>query len=201
MDAISIEDFFNKRVIKRNIKRNLDLVFDLSWIDSNNKKKLREIFTKNNIGMELASIIPNYAKSGSLSFITSYGENLSLGTDRVGENSLDFAKAIISFLRNTLEDDQYDLFIPVVLRWHVGIALYLIDSSNDGSSIYVSEPTDVDWSQLEEEMVEYEWNAWGQDEHDRDEFMDILEWDEVERNTRDAWQFKTIEKHLKDLKK
>jgi len=200
MDVISIEDF-NNTYLRSAIKQNLDPVFDLSWIDLNAKEKLMEIFTENNIGMELSSIIPDYDEIGSLSYIASYDENLELSTNRVGESSLAFAKAIISYLRNVLEDDQRDLFLPIVLKWHVGVALYLIDSSNDGSSIYVSEPNDEDWSQLEEEMVEYEWNSWGQDEYDRDEFMDILDWGEVEMNMRDAWQFETIEKHLKDLEK
>ena len=198
MDVISIEDF-NNTYLRSAIKQNLDPVFDLSWIDPNAKNKLMEIFTENNIGMELASIIPNYDGIGSLSYIASYDENLELSTNRVGESSLAFAKAIISYLRNALEDDQRDLFLPVVLKWHVGVALYLIDSSNDGSSIYVSEPNDEDWSQLEEEMVEHEWNSWGQDEHDRDAFMDILDWNEVEMNMRDAWQIKTIEKHINSL--
>jgi hypothetical protein len=149
--------------------------------------------------MELASIIPDYDEIGSLSYIASYDENLELSTNRVGESSLAFAKAIISYLRNALEDDQCDLFLPVVLKWHVGVALYLIDSSNDGSSIYVSSPTEKEWSQLEEEIVEHEWNSWGQDEHDRDEFMDILDWGEVEMHMRDAWQIKTIEKHINSL--
>ena len=200
MDVISIEDF-NNTYLRSAIKQNLDPVFDLSWIDLNAKEKLMEIFTENNIGTELSSIIPDYDETGSLSYIASYDENLELSTNRVGESSLAFAKAIISYLRNVLEDDQRDLFLPIVLKWHVGVALYLIDSSNDGSSIYVSEPNDEDWSQLEEEMVEYEWNSWGQDEYDRDEFMDILDWGEVEMNMRDAWQFETIEKHLKDLEK
>jgi hypothetical protein len=198
MDVISIEDF-NHTYLRPAIKQNLDPVFDLSWIDPNAKNKLMEIFTENNIGMELASIIPNYDGIGSLSYIASYDENLELSTNRVGESSLAFAKAIISYLRNALEDDQRDLFLPVVLKWHVGVALYLIDSSNDGSSIYVSEPNEEDWSQLEEEMVEHEWNSSGQDEHDRDEFMDILDWGEVEMNMRDAWQIKTIEKHINSL--
>ena len=200
MDVISIKDF-NNSYLRPVIKQNLDPVFDLSWIDLNAKEKLMEIFTENNIGTELSSIIPDYDEIGSLSYIASYDENLELSTNRVGESSLAFAKAIISYLRNVLEDDQRDLFLPIVLKWHVGVALYLIDSSNDGSSIYVSEPNDEDWSQLEEEMVEYEWNSWGQDEYDRDEFMDILDWGEVEMNMRDAWQFETIEKHLKDLEK
>lgn len=201
MDAINIEEFFNSRAIKLNINRNLDPVFDLSWVDSNAKKKLREIFIEDNIGTELASILPGYAESGFLSFISSYEENLSLSTDRVGENSLVFAKAIINCLRKTLEDDQFALFLPVVLRWHVGVALYLIDSSHDGSSIYVSEPSDEEWSQLEEETVEHEWNAWGQDEYDRDQFMEIFDWSEVEVNMRDTWQFKTVENHINGLEK
>jgi len=198
MDVISIKDF-NNSYLRPVIKQNLDPVFDLSWIDLNAKEKLMEIFTENNIGTELSSIIPDYDETGSLSYIASYDENLELSTNSVGESSLAFAKAIISYLRNALEDNQRDLFLPVVLKWHVGVALYLIDSSNDGSSIYVSSPTEKEWSQLEEEMVEHEWNSWGQDEYDRDEFMDILDWGEVEMNMRDAWQIKTIEKHINSL--
>ena len=201
MDAMNIEEFFTSSAIKLNINRNLDPVFDLSWVDPNAKKNLREIFTEDNIGLELASILPGYAESGSLSYISSYEETVSLSTDRVGENSLVFAKAIINYLRKTLEDDQFALFLPVVLRWHVGVALYLIDSSHDGSSIYVSEPSDEEWSQLEEEAVEHEWNAWGQDEYDRDQFMDIFDWGEVEVNMRDTWQFKTVENHINGLEK
>jgi len=198
MDVISIKDF-NNSYLRPVIKQNLDPVFDLSWIDLNAKEKLMEIFTENNIGTELSSIIPDYDETGSLSYIASYDKNLELSTNSVGESSLAFAKAIISYLRNALEDNQRDLFLPVVLKWHVGVALYLIDSSNDGSSIYVSEPNDEDWSQLEEEMVEHEWNSWVQDEHDRDAFMDILDWNEVEMNMRDAWQFETIEKYINSL--
>lgn len=200
MDVISIEDF-NNTYLRPAIKQNLDPVFDLNWIDPNAKNKLMEIFTENNIGMELANIIPDYDEIGSLSYIASNDENLELSTNRVGESSLAFAQAIIGYLRNILEDDQNELFLPIVLKWHVGVALYLIDSSNDGSSIYVSEPNDKDWSQLEEEMIEHEWNSWGHDEHDRDEFMDILDWGEVEMNMRDVWQFETIQKHIDFLKK
>ena len=199
MDMISIQDFKDS-YLRPAIKKNLDPVFDLSWIDSNAKKKLMEIFTENNIGMELASIIPDYDEIGSLSYIASNDKNLELSTNRVGESSLAFAQAIIGYLRNILEDDQNELFLPIVLKWHVGVALYLIDSSNDGSSIYVSEPNDEDWTQLEEEMIEHEWNSWGQDEHDRDEFMDILDWGEVEMNMRDAWQFETIQQYINSLK-
>ena len=59
----------------------------------------------------------------------------------------------------------------------------------------MSEPTDSHWNNLETEIIEEEWQSWGSNEYDnRDDFINELDWGEIEVAVRDSWQFEEIKR-------
>ena len=77
----------------------------------------------------------------------------------------------------------------------------LLDAENDGSSIIVSEPTESQLDKLQGEIIDEEWQSWGSKEYEnRDDFMNEMEWGEIEVAVRDSWQSEEITKITKMLK-
>lgn len=187
---------------------NLDPVFDYSQADKAAQKIINEIFDDENAGKELSEIISNnqlheedliYTKKGIFDHGIQDGE---LSTSKVGTNAIDFCHALIYFVEQHLGTlDKQDVFIPIALKWHVGVAVYYPDRDNIVSPIIVSEPTDSQWNNLETEIIDGEWQSWGSKEYEsRDDFMNEMEWGEIEVAVRDSWQLDEITKIAKLLK-
>ena len=188
-------------------KINLDPVFDYSQADREARKIIAQTFNNENEGKELSVIFSNinqsaqliYEKSGVFDHGIQDGE---LCTSKVGTNAIDFCKALIHLIREQLKDlETQEIFIPIALKWHIGVAVFILDSSNDGNSIIVSEPSGSKWDDLLTVFLDREWKEWGAAEYsNKDDFMDEFDWTDAEVNCRDEWQAEEINKIIKDLK-
>ena len=189
-------------------KINLDPVFDYSQADEAAQKIIDEIFNDENAGKKLSEIISEnqlheedliYTKKGIFDHGIQDGE---LSTSMVGTNAIEFCKSLIHFVREQLNDlDKQEVFMPIALKWHVGVAVFVLDANNDGSSIIVSEPTESQLDKLEDEIIDEEWQSWGSKEYEnRDDFMNEVEWGEIEVAVRDTWQSEEITRITKELK-
>ena len=187
---------------------NLDPVFDYSQADEAAQKIIIETFNSENVGKELSDIISQnqlheedliYTKSG---IFDHHIHDNELSTSKVGINAIEFCKSLIHFVRQQLNDlDKQEVFMPIALKWHVGVAVFILDADNDGSSIIVSEPTESQLDKLQDEIIDEEWQSWGSKEYEnRDDFMNEMEWGEIEVAVRDSWQSKEITKITKMLK-
>jgi len=188
-------------------KINLDPVFDYSHADREARKIIAQTFNNENEGKELSVIFSNIKQSAQLIYeksgVFDHGiQDGELSTSKVGTNAIDFCKALIHLIREQLKDlETQEIFIPIALKWHVGVAVFILDSSNDGNSIIVSEPSDSQWDDLLTEFLDQEWKEWGAAEYsNKDDFMDEFDWTDAEVNCRDEWQAKEINKIIKDLK-
>lgn len=187
---------------------NLDPVFDYSQADEAAQKIIIETFNSENVGKELSDIISQnqlheedliYTKSG---IFDHHIHDNELSTSKVGINAIEFCKSLIHFARQQLNDlDKQEVFMPIALKWHVGVAVFILDADNDGSSIIVSEPTESQLDKLQDEIIDEEWQSWGSKEYEnRDDFMNEMEWGEIEVAVRDSWQSEEITKITKMLK-
>ena len=188
-------------------KINLDPVFDYSQADREARKIIAQTFNNENEGKELSVIFSNIKQSAQLIYeksgVFDHGiQDGELSTSKVGTNAIDFCKALIHLIREQLKDlETQEIFIPIALKWHVGVAVFILDSSNDGNSIIVSEPSDSQWDVLLTEFLDQEWKEWGASEYSiKDDFMNEFDWTDAEVNCRDEWQAKEINKIIKDLK-
>jgi len=187
---------------------NLDPVFDYSQADEAAQKIIIETFNSENVGKELSDIISQnqlheenliYTKSG---IFDHHIQDNELSTSKVGINAIEFCKSLIHFVREQLNDlDKQEVFMPIALKWHVGVAVFILDADNDGSSIILSEPTESQLDKLEDEIIDEEWQSWGSKEYEnRDDFMNVVEWGEIEVAVRDTWQSEEITRITKELK-
>ena len=160
-------------------KINLDPVFDYSQADGEARKIIAQTFNNENQGKELSVIFSNINQSAELNYeksgVFDHGiQDGELSTSKVGTNAIDFCKALIHLIRERLKDlETQEIFIPIALKWHVGVAVFILDSRNDGNSIIVSEPSDSQWDDLLTEFLDREWKEWGAAEYsNKDDFMD-----------------------------
>ena len=206
-ESLNIDEFVaNTLVVLEN--NNLDPVFDYSQADEAAQKIIDEIFNDENAGKKLSEIISEnqlheedliYTKSG---IFDHHIQDNELSTSKVGINAIEFCKSLIHFVREQLNDlDKQEVFMPIALKWHVGVAVFVLDANNDGSSIIVSEPTESQLDKLEDEIIDEEWQSWGSKEYEnRDDFMNEVEWGEIEVAVRDTWQSEEITRITKELK-
>lgn len=188
-------------------KINLDPVFDFSQADEEAKKLIVQTFNHEEQGKELSIILSNakqsdhliYDKKGVFEHRIHDGE---LSTSKVGTNAIEFCKALIHFIREQLKDlETQETFIPISLKWHVGVAIFIQDDNNSGDSIIYSEPGDAEWASLESDLLDKEWKEWGEAEYkNKDDFVDAFDWTEHEVNCRNAWQNQEIIRITTDLK-
>jgi hypothetical protein len=186
---------------------NLDPVIDYSEADETAQELIDRTFSTDNQGKEVSVILSSsndsgyavYNKSGIFDHGIQDGE---LSTSKIGINAIEFCKSLIHFVRQHLSDlDKQEVFVPIALKWHVGVAVFVLDANNDGSSIIVSEPTESQLDKLEAEIIDEEWQSWGSKEYEnRDDFMNEMEWGEIEVAVRDSWQSDEITKIVKKLK-
>ena len=186
---------------------NLDPVIDYSEADETAQELIDQTFSTDNQGKEVSVILSSsndsdfaiYNKSGLFDHGIQDGE---LSTSKIGRNAIDFCKSLIHFVREQLNDlDKQEVFVPIALKWHVGVAVFILDAENDGSSIIVSEPTESQLDKLQGEIIDEEWQSWGSKEYEnRDDFMNEMEWGEIEVAVRDSWQSEEITKIVKKLK-
>lgn len=207
MKAQGVDEFLATTLtVLENI--NLDPVFDYSQADEAAQKIIIETFNSENVGKELSDIISQnqlheedliYTKSG---IFDHHIHDNELSTSKVGINAIEFCKSLIHFVRQQLNDlDKQEVFMPIALKWHVGVAVFILDADNDGSSIIVSEPTESQLDKLQDEIIDEEWQSWGSKEYEnRDDFMNEMEWGEIEVAVRDSWQSEEITKITKMLK-
>ena len=119
-------------------KINLDPVFDYSQADREARKIIAQTFNNENEGKELSVIFSNIKQSAELIYeksgVFDHGiQDGELSTSKVGTNAIDFCKALIHLIREQLKDlETQEIFIPIALKWHVGVAVFILDSSNDG---------------------------------------------------------------------
>jgi hypothetical protein len=186
---------------------NLDPVIDYSEADETAQELIDRTFSTDNQGKEVSVILSSsndsgyavYNKSGIFDHGIQDGE---LSTSKIGINAIEFCKSLIHFVRQHLSDlDKQEVFVPIALKWHVGVAVFVLDANNDGSSIIVSEPTESQLDKLQGEIIDEEWQSWGSKEYEnRDDFMNEMEWGEIEVAVRDSWQSDEITKIVKKLK-
>ena len=186
---------------------NLDPVIDYSEADETAQELIDRTFSADNQGKEVSVILSSsndsgyavYNKSGIFDHGIQDGE---LSTSKIGINAIEFCKSLIHFVRQHLSDlDKQEVFVPIALKWHVGVAVLVLDANNDGSSIIVSEPTESQLDKLQGEIIDEEWQSWGSKEYEnRDDFMNEMEWGEIEVAVRDTWQSDEITKIAKMLK-
>ena len=186
---------------------NLDPVIDYSEADETAQELIDRTFSTDNQGKEVSVILSSsndsgyavYNKSGIFDHGIQDGE---LSTSKIGINAIEFCKSLIHFVRQHLSDlDKQEVFVPIALKWHVGVAVFVLDANNDGSSIIVSEPTESQLDKLQDEIIDEEWQSWGSKEYEnRDDFMNEMEWGEIEVAVRDSWQSDEITKIVKKLK-
>ena len=186
---------------------NLDPVIDYSEADETAQELIDQTFSTDNQGKEVSVILSSsndsgyavYNKSGIFDHGIQDGE---LSTSKIGINAIEFCKSLIHFVREQLNDlDKQEVFVPIALKWHVGVAVFILDAENDGSSIIVSEPTESQLDKLQGEIIDEEWQSWGSKEYEnRDDFMNEMEWGEIEVAVRDSWQSEEITKIVKKLK-
>jgi hypothetical protein len=186
---------------------NLDPVIDYSEADETAQELIDRTFSTDNQGKEVSVILSSsndsgyavYNKSGIFDHGIQDGE---LSTSKIGINAIEFCKSLIHFVRQHLSDlDKQEVFVPIALKWHVGVAVFVLDANNDGSSIIVSEPTESQLDKLQDEIIDEEWQSWGSKEYEnRDDFMNEMEWGEIEVAVRDSWQSEEITKIVKKLK-
>jgi hypothetical protein len=186
---------------------NLDPVIDYSEADETAQELIDRTFSADNQGKEVSVILSSsndsgyavYNKSGIFDHGIQDGE---LSTSKIGINAIEFCKSLIHFVRQHLSDlDKQEVFVPIALKWHVGVAVFVLDANNDGSSIIVSEPTESQLDKLQGEIIDEEWQSWGSKEYEnRDDFMNEMEWGEIEVAVRDTWQSDEITKIVKKLK-
>ena len=186
---------------------NLDPVIDYSEADETAQELIDQTFSTDNQGKEVSVILSSsndsgyavYNKSGIFDHGIQDGE---LSTSKIGINAIEFCKSLIHFVRQHLSDlDKQEVFVPIALKWHVGVAVFVLDANNDGSSIIVSEPTESQLDKLQGEIIDEEWQSWGSKEYEnRDDFMNEMEWGEIEVAVRDTWQSDEITKIAKMLK-
>ena len=186
---------------------NLDPVIDYSEADETAQELIDRTFSADNQGKEVSVILSSsndsgyavYNKSGIFDHGIQDGE---LSTSKIGINAIEFCKSLIHFVRQHLDDlDKQEVFVPIALKWHVGVAVLVLDANNDGSSIIVSEPTESQLDKLQDEIIDEEWQSWGSKEYEnRDDFMNEMEWGEIEVAVRDTWQSDEITKIAKMLK-
>ena len=188
-------------------KINLDPVFDYSQADREAKKIIAQTFNDENQGKELSVIFSNikqsarliYEKSGIFDNRIQDGE---LSTSKVGTNAIDFCKALIHLVREQLEDlETLEIFIPIALKWHIGIAVFILNEKNDGDSIIISELSDSQWDDLLTKHLDEEWKEWGVAEYsNKDDFVNEYDWTDAEVFLRDTWQEEEINKITKELR-
>jgi len=186
---------------------NLDPVIDYSEADKVAQELIDQAFSADNQGKEVSAILSSfnepdyriYNKSGIFDHGIQDGE---LSTSKIGINAIEFCKSLIHFVREQLNDlDKQEVFMPIALKWHVGVAVFVLDANNDGSSIIVSEPTESQLDKLQDEIIDEEWQSWGSKEYEnRDDFMNEVEWGEIEVAVRDTWQSEEITRITKELK-
>ena len=188
-------------------KINLDPVFDYSQADREARKIIAQTFNNENEGKELSVIFSNIKQSAELIYeksgVFDHGiQDGELSTSKVGTNAIDFCKALIHLIREQLKDlETQEIFIPIALKWHVGVAVFIFDSSNDGNSIIVSEPSGSKWDDLLTEFLDREWKEWGAAEYsNKDDFEDEYDWADAEVFLRDTWQAEEINKITKELR-
>ena len=188
-------------------KINLDPVFDYSQADREARKIIAQTFNNENEGKELSVIFSNIKQSAELIYeksgVFDHGiQDGELSTSKVGTNAIDFCKALIHLIREQLKDlETQEKFIPIALKWHVGVAVFILDSSNDGNSIIVSEPSGSKWDDLLTEFLDREWKEWGAAEYsNKDDFEDEYDWADAEVFLRDTWQAEEINKITKELR-
>jgi len=189
-------------------KINLDPVFDYSQADEAAQKIIDEIFNDENAGKKLSEIISEnqlheedliYTKKGIFDHGIQDGE---LSTSMVGTNAIDFCKALIHLVREQLEDlETGEIFIPIALKWHIGVAVFILNEKNDGDSIIISELSDSQWDDLLTKHLDEEWKEWGVAEYsNKDDFVNEYDWTDAEVFLRDTWQEEEINKITKELR-
>lgn len=186
---------------------NLDPVIDYSEADETAQELIDQTFSTDNQGKEVSVILSSsndsgyavYNKSGIFDHGIQDGE---LSTSKIGINAIEFCKSLIHFVRQHLSDlDKQEVFVPIALKWHVGVAVFVLDANNDGSSIIVSEPTESQLDKLQGEIIDEEWQSWGSKEYEnRDDFMNEMDWGEIEVAVRDSWQSDEIKRIAASLK-
>lgn len=205
-ESLNIDEFVeNTLVVLEN--NNLDPVFDYSQADEAAQKIIDEIFNDENAGKKLSEIISEnqlheedliYIKKGIFDHGIQDGE---LSTSMVGTNAIDFCKALIHLVREQLEDlETGEIFIPIALKWHIGVAVLNEENSNS-DSIIISELSDSQWDDLLTKHLDTEWKEWGAAEYsNKDDFEDEYDWADAEVFLRDTWQEEEINKITKELR-
>lgn len=199
-ESLNIDEFVaNTLVVLEN--NNLDPVFDYSQADEAAQKIIDEIFNDENAGKKLSEIISEnqlheedliYTKKGIFDHGIQDGE---LSTSMVGTNAIDFCKALIHLVREQLEDlETGEIFIPIALKWHIGVAVLNEENSNS-DSIIVTEPSYSQWNDLQKKHLDEEWTEWGVAEYsNKDDFVNEYDWTDAEVFLRDTWQAEEINK-------
>ena len=207
MWAQSIDEFLTTTLTVLE-ETNLDPVFDFSQADEVAQKIIIETFNSENVDKKLSDIISQnqlhkedliYSKSG---IFDHHIHDNELSTSKVGTNAIYFCEALIHFVRQHLDDiNKQEVFIPIALKWHIGVAVFNPSRDNIDSSIIVSKPTDSQWDNLEAEIIDEEWQSWGSKEYEtRDDFMNEMDWGEIEVAVRDSWQSDEIKRIASSLK-
>ncbi|MDA9964930.1 hypothetical protein N9D94_03885 [Gammaproteobacteria bacterium] len=180
---------------------NLDPVIDYSEADKAAQELIDQTFNADNQGKEVSTILSSsnesdytiYNKSGIFDHGIQDGE---LSTSKIGRNAIEFCKSLIHFVREQLNDlDKQAVFLPIALKWHVGVAVFVLDTNNDGSSIIVSEPSYSQWNDMQKKHLDEEWKEWGVAEYsNKDDFVNEYDWTDAEVFLRDTWQAEEINK-------
>lgn len=207
MDGCVKVEEFKLSTLARLERNNLDPVFDYSHADEVAKKIIDGTFNDEAQGKELSIILSNAGQSEHLIYnmegIFDHGiHDGELSTSKVGTNAIDFCKALIHFIREQLKDHKtQEIFIPIALKWHIGVAVFILNKKNEGNSIIVSEPSDSQWDDLLTQHLDKEWNEWGAAEYsNKDNFWDEYDWTDAEVFLRDTWQAEEINKITKELR-
>ena len=199
-ESLNIDEFVASTLVVLE-NNNLDPVFDYSQADEAAQKIIDEIFNDENAGKKLSEIISEnqlheedliYTKKGIFDHGIQDGE---LSTSMVGTNAIDFCKALIHLVREQLEDlETGEIFIPIALKWHIGVAVLNEENSNS-DSIIVTEPSYSQWNDMQKKHLDEEWKEWGVAEYsNKDDFVNEYDWTDAEVFLRDTWQAEEINK-------
>ena len=210
MQEIPVTEF-RKTILRFCTKQNLDPVFDLKYVDNSVLKVFLNIFSSANINKDIKDFFPNYSsgnyiydKGGVFNHFSKEGH---LSTRNLGMDAIHFAKALIRLGRSELKDiKKEELFIPIVLKWHVGAAILTSDmfGLEKDKTILCWEPSIEEFNESLNLYIEKEWNDWAKSSNpisSYDEFYDerILI-GEDEAIVRDIMQEAVINRAIENLR-
>lgn len=210
---IITRSIFRKQVLRFLDRQNLDPIFDLGHVDPKVLEVFSKVFSSENEYKDFKEFFPKFRRGqgspiwereGQLEYFNrEYNPNI-LSTRGIGMDCYHFAKALIWMARSELDDmSKEELFIPIVMKWHIGAAILTSDmfGLDNEATILCWLPSHETFQEGLDKYIKDEWDDWGHENNDSFEefYENRLTGGDAEGWARDEMQDRVILEALSEL--